>query len=419
VVAFLLVFLLPASARSVEGLSMGGYVKNFSTAYILPNYQQQLLSITDEILLSSLFRLHLDARYRLSNRITIKLAYNLLPRIQDELLYETDLSLGAINPRIYRAADLDARIHPAPGEPVEPFALFQNLDRAMIQIAFDDFDFWVGRQPIAWGSARVVNPTDVLAPFLYTELDTEERVGIDAARWRIPIGALNELDFGFVAAEDFNLDQSAFFLRTRLYRSPTDFAAMLVGFQGNLMAGVDIARPIGGAGFWFEAAQVWVDALENAAATSYADYFRVSIGVDYSFRNNTYVYCEYHFNGPGSNDVDPLVTGSEAFTEGGVYLLGKHYLAPGAVLQLTPLTILSVTALAHLGDPSVLLSPSLERDLFENVYLSAGAFVGLGKAPSITFLQVFPILPPQPLVTLRSEFGSYTDLVYITLRYYY
>jgi hypothetical protein len=411
----LLVFLAPASGRAIEGLSLSGYLKNFSTAHIPPDFQKQLSNSTDLLLLSSTFRLHLDARCQPGERLTLELAYNLLPRVQDSLLYTRNLRVGAIDPGVYRAVDFDARIYPAPREPVDQFAVFGNLDRALVNVAFDHFDLLLGRQPIAWGSARAVNPTDVLAPFLYTELDTEERVGVDAVRLRVPIGALNELDAGFVAGEDFELDKSAYFVRTKLYRTPTDVSAMLVGFQGNLLAGFEIVRPIGGAGFWLEAAQVWVNTLDDEATRGEGDYFRASIGVDYSFRNNTYVYCEYHYNGPGSNDPDLLLTGSEAFTEGGVYLLGRHYLAPGAVFQVTALTTLSLTALANLGDPSVLLSPSLERNVFTDVYLSGGAFVGLGEASSITYLPPFNI----PFIELKSEFGLYTDFVYVTLRYYY
>ena len=53
-------------------------------------------------------------------------------------------------------------------------------------------------QAIAWGSAFVINPTDVIAPYVYNALDQEERYGVDALRVRVPTGALSETDLGYV-----------------------------------------------------------------------------------------------------------------------------------------------------------------------------------------------------------------------------
>jgi len=87
--------------------------------------------------------------------------------------------------------------------------VLQNLDRLYATVAAPHFDLYVGRQAIAWGSARAVNPTDIIAPFLYTEIDTEDRVGVDAARLRIPAGALGEIDAAYVGGEDLEWGQSA------------------------------------------------------------------------------------------------------------------------------------------------------------------------------------------------------------------
>ncbi|MBN2105171.1 bifunctional alpha,alpha-trehalose-phosphate synthase (UDP-forming)/trehalose-phosphatase [bacterium] len=56
---------------------------------------------------------------------------------------------------------------------------------------------YCGRQDIVWGSARTVNPMDVIAPFSFGSLDTEDRRGVDAIRLRIPVGCMGEIDFRF------------------------------------------------------------------------------------------------------------------------------------------------------------------------------------------------------------------------------
>ena len=104
----------------------------------------------------------------------------------------------------------------------------------------------------------------------------------------------------FHLGEDFKFDQSAFFARGKVYVAQTDLTLMAVGFRENLMLGVDVARSIGGAGAWMEAAHVFADALNDDSPDA-RDYFRGSIGCDYSFENNTYVFVEYHFNQAGGD----------------------------------------------------------------------------------------------------------------------
>ena len=143
-----------------------------------------------------------------------------------------------------------------------------------------------------------MNPTDVVTPFTYNQLDTEDRIGVDAVRVRIPIGAMGEWDTGYIFGEGFDSEKSALFLRSQLNAVETDFSILLVGFQKHLLAGLDIARGIGGAGFWLEAAYVFVESFGQDSDTA-NNYLRVSTGLDYSFGEKTYGFIEYHFNGVG------------------------------------------------------------------------------------------------------------------------
>jgi hypothetical protein len=90
---------------------------------------------------------------------------------------------------------------------------------------------------------------------------------------------------------------------------------------------------------------------------------------------------EYHFNGAGSADAERYFEhlGDTAYTDGAVYLLGRHYITPGLTYQLTPLTILSAQALTNLKDPSTLLSSRVEYSLAENLFAEASAFITAGR----------------------------------------
>ena len=89
--------------------------------------------------------------------------------------------------------------------------------------------------------------------------------------------------------------------------------------------------------------------------------------------------------------------------------MGKHYLAPGLTVQVTPLISVGVQVLWNLTDPSVLVAPQLEYNIAEDIYVAAGGFLGLGKRPEASALAA----------PLRSEFGGYPDVYFTSFRIYF
>ncbi|MEJ2721569.1 MAG: hypothetical protein P8181_10600, partial [bacterium] len=332
-------------------------------------------------------------------------------------LYGNAPFIGFINAASYRAYDLEALLYPRNGSEVESFAMLQNLDRFFVTLNFKPFDVYIGRQAIAWGAAKVINTSDVNAPFLYTELDTENRIGVDAARLRAPIGALGELDVGYVAGHDFEFSQSAVFVRAKSYLANMGVTGLLVGFHEHLMIGADVTRTIGGAGSWLEAAYVFADALGDNRHGACDDYLRLSLGCDYSFPHDIYAFIEYHYNEPGATDSEDYyrIVFGPAYRDGADYLLGKHYLAPGATFQITGLITLLTQALVNLTDPSALLVGTLDYNISENIYLQFGAYIGAGGRPDL-FIAPFV---GTPLLVFNSEFGSYPDTYYTSFRVYF
>lgn len=406
----------PVPARGQQTVEFAGQYKSFFVVFHLPDYAGPEVLPQPPDLGAVYNRLRLKFSWRDRNWLAVHAAYDLAPRVQDPVLFGNRLTLTDIDPWQYRAADFNARLYPGKDSQVGSFAVFQNLDRMLVELKTAPADILIGRQPIAWGSSRVLNPTDVLAPFVFQELDTEERVGVDAVRVRVPLSALAELDAGYVFGEDFAFEQSAFFTRAKFYRAKTDVALLLLGFRGNLLAGIDLARSLGGAGLWLEAAQVFADRLQESAAGDARDYFRGTAGLDYSFSGRTYGFVEYHYSEAGAGNAGHYLDNlaGTAFREGAVYLLGRHYLAPGLVYQISPLLTLSTQALCNLNDASLFLSAQLELNLAQNVYLAAGAFISAGKQPEIkTSDAVFPTL------RLHSEFGTYPDLYFSALRIYF
>jgi len=413
-----MVFLIIDSGISSasDKLSISGYYKNFSVALDQPEVENLQESIDQSIKGSMTNRLRLKFFHRVNEWFSINLAYDLSPVVQDKTLFDDQILDFGLKSQTYRALDLDSRLYPEKDEKPSSFAIFQNLDRLFITINSKLADIYLGRQAIAWGSAHVINPTDLITPYAFNELDVEDRRGVDALRVRVPISSLEEFDAGYVFGDDFKFENSAFFLRGKFYYGYTDISLMLVGFQKNLLTGFDLTRSIGGAGFWLEGGYVFTDALNGNSHKNDKDYFRSSLGFDYSLRNGTYLFAEYHFNQAGATDPDDYLSRmiKTAYTEGSVCLLGKHYFIPGVSYQVTPLITLSGEVLINLSDPSLFLTPKLEHNIAENIYLLIGAYIGLGRNPIQVTNQ-----DSESTLRLRSEFGSYPDFYFTSFRVYF
>ena len=386
----------------VAELRIGGYYKNFFTTFDSPFPNEPTMGAVVN-------RLRLNLSYAPAASLSFALSYDFAPRVQDPSLFSQSPIAVGIVPHHYRVVDLDSPIYPSENEPTGSVGIYHNLDRAFVQVSTDFADISIGRDAIAWGSARVVNPTDVVAPYTYDQLDTEDRVGVDAVRVRIPIGAMGEWDTGYIFGEGFDFENSALYLRSQLNAVETDFSVLLVGFQKHLLVGLDIARGIGGAGFWLETAYVFIEPFDQDSEAG-SNYLRASTGLDYSFGEKTYGFIEYHFNSAGAKVPENYLANlnQPAYTQGSVYLMGIHYLAPGFSYQLTPLISSSGQVLFNLSDSSTWVGPQVEYNIAEDIYLSAGGFVSIGKRLEIDKSREF-----------RSEFGSYPSVVFSSFRAYF
>ena len=388
----LLLFIVNPLQAEESRIKASGYIKNFLI----------LTDISDDASFEALSRLRLRLDIAATESSPIEFAYELLPRLRESKAAFKDSAAQALSLLSYRAFDLDEMIYPEDKTSGSSLLLAQNLDRLFITLKTPSYDLYIGRQPVAFGSAHVINPTDIIAPFTYNTVAKEELTGVDAVRIKRPLSDMGELDMGLVFGDDFKPKESAAFFRLKTYQLKTDIAFMAMLFRENLLASVDIARSIGDAGAWLEAAQVFANAADDYRPDE--NYFRLSIGSDYSFAEKSYAYIEYHYNGAGEGRKESygLSSTETAYKKGAVYLLGRHYLAPGFTYEIMPLLTFSGNALINLSDHSLLLSPVLEYSMMQDVYANLGAFIGIGDDSS-----------PE------SEFGSYPDLYYTALNIYF
>jgi len=348
-------------------------------------------------------------RFILTQRLgssRLDLAYMICPTIGDPAFEGSPEGIS-----LFRIGDLDERILPSDWNGTESFSILQNLDRLSIRLRLPFSSLTLGRQAIYWGVSKSVNPTDFIAPFQYGTIDTEYRVGVDAIRSTFPIGMMSELDAGWVFGEDALFDRSGGWLRGRFYMLQTDVTILAACVRENLMLGGSLNRALGGATGWLELAAISTALFSvDAPDEEKESFWSASAGMDRSWFNASVYGCiEYHFNSPGADDPEDYdaTMNSPAYTSGGIYLLGRHYISPCITWTLSPLLNISGQALVNLTGPSAYLSLSGEYSITENITLNAGMNRGLGE------------LPDSETGNLRSEFGSWPGTFFTSAGYYF
>jgi len=405
--AFFFFLIISSSYLRGADFELGGYLKDFQVGFAPPGYADRL-GLGNDLYGANFHTLRLEAGAGFSSvplipgELKLFAAYSLSAGVADRDFSRFLAGRGSAPD--YRIDDLRPRLYPGPGREPESFSLGQNIDRFYLAWS-GPLDIYLGRQPFGWGAARTINPTDVLVPFRFDELDKEERVGLDAARAIYPLGMMSEVDAGIILGEDGESENSAGYLRGRTYLRKTDISATVMAYRENLLAGFDLARSVGGSGVWVEAA--W-NRVEKERMKE--EFYRVVAGWDRSFlKARLYTYLEYHYNGAGAEEAAGYYSNFErnpAYSQTGVFLLGRHYLLPSARWQFTPLVTGGGLLFINLADGSVLVSPTVEYNAAENFYVGGGGYLGFGKSST------------DP-ASSESEFGDYGRLLYVSMRYYF
>lgn len=290
----------------------------------------------------------------------------------------------------YRAVDFKPYLHDEKPNRDYKTLLSHNLNRFNLNTKLELLDVNIGRMPIAFGSAKSINPTDVLAPFAINTIDKEERTGVDALQFKIPYSELALIEVGIIAGDDFEKTKSAAYVRPRFNFNEFEVILTAMNFKEKNLIGFDIQHPVSDAGFWFESAYVDQKPLPMFGVN---DFFRLTTGIDYKFASTLYLSGEYHFNGASENNnpLNPLDF---------IYLRDKHYFIVTASYEFTPLVVGSVQTYYNQKDHSTLSLLKADYNIKDDAYISVGSFYSTGNKRI-------------------DEFARLGKTFYTSLRYYY
>ncbi|MCA9738206.1 MAG: hypothetical protein KC645_11335 [Gemmatimonadetes bacterium] len=297
-----------------------------------------------------------------------------------------------------RTVDLETTFVDEPG-----FRVWHDLDRLALRVRADAVDLTLGRQAITWGISTLFPIADLWAQFSPFELDTEEKRGVDAVRALLYPRPGLELDA--VVADRGSVDDLSGGMRATVELPTADVYVAAGKFWRELIALAGVSWVL----------DTWK--IRAEVATPYAldrggwRDLRATVGAD-RLGSTWIASVELHRNGLGTSETARYVEHLTApeFARGETYLLGRTYLGGTVSWQSGDRVTLAAAGRANLDDASVSITPFASYDLGQSARLSLGALLTRGRSPR--FADSAPPL-------LRSEFGTYGQLVYTAVALYY
>ncbi len=262
-----------------------------------------------------------------------------------------------------------------------------DLDRLALTWFTPIADLTLGRQAISWGYANFFPINDLWTQFSPFESDTSQKRGVDAIRTLtyptddieidiviVDRGDLDELSGGLKVA--WSLGDNEYFLGAARNYETIDAIAGLATELGDIKVHLDLNLP-----FEFQEGEFRKPSL--------------AIGADY-FSSTSLISAEYFFNGYGVEKDEYLTNlSTKRSRRGQSYLIGSHYLALNTGYLPIPELTINLLALTNIGDPSILISPSLTYQASTEATVSLGGFLSIGEGPNTESF------PPE----INSEFG--------------
>lgn len=248
-----------------------------------------------------------------------------------------------------------------------------------------------GRQAVSFGKTFFWNPIDWLSPFQQNTLDRSYKPGVDALELNLYSVSGSSWTLVYAAGDEMRWSESALLGRIGQIIHSWEFS--LIG--GKVASDERI-------GFGFAATPSWMGgaalrgewAVYFTPATS-KDFQRASVGFDMQWLIDLRMVAEYHYNGFGVLDPSgyAALTAEPHFQRFEITNLGVHYIGVDLDYELLPTLQLRAATTANLVDGSLVVVPSLNYGIHNDLDLRAGAFLPIGARPSGT--------------TFRSEFGFY------------
>lgn len=257
---------------------------------------------------------------------------------------------------------------------------YDRIDRLNLKWTPDWGSVTVGRTAITWGDGLVFNVEDLFNPFDPRDIERNYKTGDDlvlvqtrAGRetWQFLVVPRRDPTTHRLAGKD-----SSFAVHGRIPVGGTDWTVMAARHYHEWLAGAGRVVNVGGA-VW--RTDVLLTRLENGGTA-----FAAVSNLDYSWTwggRNCYGFVEAYYNSLGGSNPRKALQNPELvarLTRGEVFTLGRAYLAGSLQVEFHPLLHGTISTIADLQGPSVILQPRLVWDARPNLQFTLGAQLGAG-----------------------------------------
>lgn len=288
-----------------------------------------------------------------------------------------------------------------------------EIDRAVYKQRFKNTTLAIGRQPIDWGSGRFWQPLNVFGSFAPTDLDTDFKPGIDAARFDWFPSDFSSLTavYAFSPNDNSAVDNnsSAALHYRRQIGEQSELKLLAGGIIGHTVVGAAFESAWKGMGWRVEAAHYTFETNENSL-------FWIA-GIDYQFANGTLLTAEWYNNSRGANDITTLantnILTDPLITYGLQQQLSQHVLGVSLNKDITPLLTAGYILLAS---PLKDIDGTLNTSLLHQLNLSYSVS---NESDLLFSLQFANGRGKNNLDQPQSEFGHVPTSITVRLRFYF
>ena len=304
-------------------------------------------------------------------------------------------------------------------------SMFFSVDRLNARFTLPDADITIGRQAITFGKAWFFNPLDNYLPFDANTVDRDYKAGVDALRVDIPLGNFSGINLIAVAGArndfpemqfpdkgNFSCDWYGSSVLARMFTTINgwDYAVQGGKIYGGYQLGGGIVGDIGDYQFRGEGAYLFASdskPMFSFDGDLYEDHLEFAVGIGRYYPGGLNLDVEYFHNGAAiPNDLHASLT---RLIKGANKHLSRDLIGANATYEFHPLINGQLACMYSIDDSSFSLQPNLTYSVSNETDFRIGVSMNFGKKPLVESAMTIP----------QSEFGSYPNVIYAELMYYF
>ena len=263
--------------------------------------------------------------------------------------------------------------------------LAHRLDRRYVDITGSNAVARIGRQAVSWGNGLIFTPMDFFNPFDPAAVDKEYKTGDDMLYGQYLQQSGNDLQTVWVVRRDSNghvsNDVASIAAKYHGFVGNNEYDLLLAQHYDNNIFAIGGIVNVGGA--------IWRGDI-TLTDTKTDNIFSMVTSLSYSWSSwghNISGIAEYFYNGFGqtNGNYSPAALASnpelvERFVRGELFTLGRHYIAVSAMIEMTPLWLLTPNIFLNASDGSLLAQLVTTYDLKQDWQLLAALSIPAGAS---------------------------------------